>query len=228
MGMSKLKPVEVVTIPAKKVFEQKKQVEEDIKLADALRKKGNTAFRQGRFDIAVEFYTQALQVGPIEHNLKSLSNRGLTFLKMGKFKDALKDAQEVVTINPRFTKGHYVCGVAWLELNKPRRAFSFLVTASNFDPGNVEIQKKLRKCLSLMNEKKKEQKKNRRQSKENEIKEEDECEKKKLMEGAVDVKHSSAIYINTKKKKPRQENSKTTPTPPATTTLTTTTLTLSK
>ena len=47
---------------------------------DELKIKGNEFFKQGQFELALEFYSKALEISPSNHI--ALSNRSLTFFKL--------------------------------------------------------------------------------------------------------------------------------------------------
>lgn len=53
--------------------------------------KGNEAYQQGKYDLAITYYTKAIELNPTESVF--FSNRAQCYKKLSKLEDALKDAQ---------------------------------------------------------------------------------------------------------------------------------------
>ena len=58
--------------------ERQKQKEKDEKVANELKEKGNKAFKQGDFDDAIKFYTDAIAV--VKDNTVLYTNRAQVFI----------------------------------------------------------------------------------------------------------------------------------------------------
>lgn len=66
--------------------------------ANALKDQGNAALSAGNLDEAIRLYSEALLLDPSNHVL--FSNRSAAYAKAGKYGEALKDAEQTVTIKP--------------------------------------------------------------------------------------------------------------------------------
>jgi tetratricopeptide (TPR) repeat protein len=71
----------------------------------SLRAKGNEAFNCGRFEEALTYYNKIIESETSEEIHLIYSNRSTTFLKLGKYDEALRDAYQCVKIKPNFAKG---------------------------------------------------------------------------------------------------------------------------
>ena len=93
---------------------------------DELKSKGNECFKQGQFELALEFYSKALSVSPSNHI--ALSNRSVAFYKLGKYNSALEDANKCVETNKSWAKGHLRKAAALNALGKHKEAKEACVT----------------------------------------------------------------------------------------------------
>ena len=66
-------------------------------LADALKEKGNTAFREGNFHEAEDFYTQAVQ--KYSRNPLIFTNRANVRLKLQKWDDTVNDCLKSIEVS---------------------------------------------------------------------------------------------------------------------------------
>lgn len=83
--------------------------------AAALKAKGNDAFAKRRFQAAVQYYSQAIEVDPTSHIL--YGNRAAAYHRLKKYKLALEDSDVAVSLHEPWVKGHYRrgCALAALE-----------------------------------------------------------------------------------------------------------------
>lgn len=58
--------------------------------------------KSGNFDTAIKCYSDAIELGPDNHVL--YSNRSAAYMKVNKYEDALKDAEETVKLKPDWGK----------------------------------------------------------------------------------------------------------------------------
>ncbi|KAK4047663.1 hypothetical protein OIO90_006092 [Microbotryomycetes sp. JL221] len=73
--------------------------------ADACRLKGNAAFQQGNFQLALAHYTTAIAIDPSLHTLPL--NRSLVYLKLGQYELAIKDATTAIKLEPANPKAYF-------------------------------------------------------------------------------------------------------------------------
>lgn len=98
--------------------------------AAAWKEKGNAAFKAGKWEDAISAYTKGIQAGGGAENVENcalFSNRALCAQKLGKFEDALADAQVCVRLKPAdFPKGYCRGAMALRSLGRPIEAYAFL------------------------------------------------------------------------------------------------------
>jgi len=68
------------------------------------KKKGNTEFKAKNFKEAAEHYSEAIKLDPNDHVF--FSNRSGCYTSLGRFEDALSDADICVEIKPDWPKGY--------------------------------------------------------------------------------------------------------------------------
>ncbi|KAL9094556.1 MAG: hypothetical protein Q9165_003115 [Trypethelium subeluteriae] len=73
---------------------------------DRMKEEGNSSFKTGRYQQAVDTYTQALEVDPLNKgtNSKILQNRALCLSKLKKHKEAIADCSRALELDPSYTK----------------------------------------------------------------------------------------------------------------------------
>uniref|UniRef100_A0A452SXC9 E3 ubiquitin-protein ligase TTC3 n=1 Tax=Ursus maritimus TaxID=29073 RepID=A0A452SXC9_URSMA len=76
-----------------------------IEQGELMKMKGNEEFSKERFDIAIIYYTRAIEYRPENHLL--YGNRALCFLRTGQFRNALGDGKRAIILKSSWTKGHY-------------------------------------------------------------------------------------------------------------------------
>eukprot|EP00310_Coccolithus_braarudii_P025822 CAMPEP_0183360826 /NCGR_PEP_ID=MMETSP0164_2-20130417/56097_1 /TAXON_ID=221442 /ORGANISM="Coccolithus pelagicus ssp braarudi, Strain PLY182g" /LENGTH=254 /DNA_ID=CAMNT_0025535263 /DNA_START=26 /DNA_END=793 /DNA_ORIENTATION=+ len=105
--------------------------------AERYKSQGNNALRAKMFSEAVELYTKAIGLDP---NCEVyFSNRSAAHAAMCRFKDALDDAQEAITLKPEWVKGYVRRGVALVGLKKYEEARKAYLKATQLDPANKQI-----------------------------------------------------------------------------------------
>lgn len=108
---------------------------------DDLKKKGNEALGQQKYQEAIEFYTQAIQLDPKNHVL--YSNRSAAHAQMKKYEEALADAEVTVKLNPTWSKGFSRKGAALAYLKRHEDAVKAYEEALRLDPNNEQLNKDL-------------------------------------------------------------------------------------
>merc|ERR1712195_140337 len=78
--------------------------EEVERLVTELKTRGNAAFKVRQLPTAVTLYSKALEHDPKAHAI--FGNRSMSQLAMGKFEEALEDADAAIAISEEWAKGH--------------------------------------------------------------------------------------------------------------------------
>ncbi|XP_021570133.1 E3 ubiquitin-protein ligase TTC3 [Carlito syrichta] len=76
-----------------------------IEQGELMKMKGNEEFSKERYDIAIIYYTRAIEFRPDNHLL--YGNRALCFLRTGLFRNALGDGKRATILKNTWPKGHY-------------------------------------------------------------------------------------------------------------------------
>lgn len=91
--------------------------------AEELKELGNSCMKAQPpdYEEAISLYTKALAID--ENNHVVFSNRSLAYCKLGKFEDALADAEKAVCIAPKWAKGYLRKCVALTSLDRHQEVF---------------------------------------------------------------------------------------------------------
>ncbi|KAI8049225.1 hypothetical protein BDF22DRAFT_700042 [Syncephalis plumigaleata] len=120
---------------------KKELTEEDIKQAEDLKNKGNTAVSQKDFKAAIDFYTQAIKINP--ENAVYYSNRAAAYSQDNRHDMAVTDAQTALKINPQFARAYSRLGHAYFHLSKYTDAIVAFEKGLELDPSNKVMQQSL-------------------------------------------------------------------------------------
>lgn len=111
--------------------------------ADRLKNEGNEFFKHGKYNKAIDFYTQAL-----EHSRTPalLCNRAIAYLKIELPGAAMVDADEAIGLDRSFIKAYYRKATAHIELGKFKDALKDLKVVVSIVPDDADAQAKLAAC----------------------------------------------------------------------------------
>jgi tetratricopeptide (TPR) repeat protein len=73
-----------------------------VQSAEELKAKGNAAFSAKNFEEAIEHFTNAIELDSSNHVF--YSNRSASYASLGRFNQALADANKVLQLNPTWSK----------------------------------------------------------------------------------------------------------------------------
>uniref|UniRef100_A0A6B2LPP8 Uncharacterized protein n=1 Tax=Arcella intermedia TaxID=1963864 RepID=A0A6B2LPP8_9EUKA len=104
-----------------------------------MKEKGNVAFKEGRYQEALELFSEGIALD--SSNFLLWSNRSATYLKLGEFGKALKDANTVISLNPQFAKGYIRKGNTFLSLKSWKEAAHCFEDGLKIEPENKELIK---------------------------------------------------------------------------------------
>ena len=119
---------------------------------EAARSRGNEAFRRGAWSEAVRHYTEAVREGAPVDDVRPLGNRSAALAKLGRFEDALADADRGLRARPRWAKGHGRRGTALFYLarfSEAEAAFMAGLQVTAADEGCRNGLKMCRDVISL-------------------------------------------------------------------------------
>ena len=124
---------------------------------DTKKELANICFKEGKYEDALLLYTEILDEDP--ENYSVLSNRSATFIKVGKFDEALVDAAQCTKLKPDWGKAWGRLGGALHGQGKYDDALVAYNKANELEPSEIyqqmiaEIKDQINKMKSkLMNE----------------------------------------------------------------------------
>jgi hypothetical protein len=110
--------------------------------AERYKSQGNQALQAGLYAEAAELYTQAIALDP--SNAVYFSNRAAAYASLKRWREALDDSQEVVTLKPEWVKGWIRRGSAFSGLGQHEEARKAYLKATQLEPGNAQVEQYLK------------------------------------------------------------------------------------
>lgn len=80
-------------------------------MAQELENKAKEAFFDDDFSLAVDFYSQAIEIDPTNANL--FADRAQSYIKLNAFTEAVSDANKAIQLNPNLSKAYLRKGYAY-------------------------------------------------------------------------------------------------------------------
>lgn len=109
------------------------------------RETGNEAFKRKDVKEALFHYDIAeLRAESLDCLVKSLTNRALCLIKLGKFDDAQFDCKEALRLDPKNVKAHYRLGVCHKAMSDIKNARACFERALEIDPDHKASSKHLK------------------------------------------------------------------------------------
>ena len=113
----------------------------------SLKDQGNAAFATGDFDLAIDFFSQAIALSPSDHIL--YSNRSGAFASSRRYEEAKSDAERCVELNPSWSKGYARLGLALFYLKDRDGSMDAYKSGLRLDPTNQALMDGLQKAEGL-------------------------------------------------------------------------------
>lgn len=115
---------------------------------DRMKTEGNDLFKAKNWQAAVDKYTQALEVDPLNRsmNAKLLQNRATTLTKLMNYTDAIKDCERALELDPGYTKAKKTKANALGQSGNWEEAVRELKALQEQDPDDATIAKEIRKA----------------------------------------------------------------------------------
>lgn len=113
---------------------------------DRMKEEGNAHFKAGRYQQAVDVYSQALEVDPGNKmtNSKILHNRALSEIHLKKYNEAVADAEKALELDPSYTKARKTKAKALGEGGNWEEAVREYKAIQESNPGEPGIAKEIR------------------------------------------------------------------------------------
>lgn len=112
--------------------------------SEELKAKGNAALQQEKYDEAIKYYSEAIQLDPKNHIL--FSNRSAAYAKTGKYSESLVDAEETIKLKKDWPKGYSRKGAALELLERYPDALKTYEEGLKYDASNEQLKEALKNC----------------------------------------------------------------------------------
>eukprot|EP01130_Rhizamoeba_saxonica_P002475 TRINITY_DN12269_c0_g1_i1.p1 TRINITY_DN12269_c0_g1~~TRINITY_DN12269_c0_g1_i1.p1 ORF type:complete len:575 (+),score=183.54 TRINITY_DN12269_c0_g1_i1:27-1751(+) len=103
-----------------------------------LKNEGNEYLKQNNLDAAIDCYTRAIELDGQNHIF--FSNRSAAYAKKNDFVNSLKDAQEAVSISPKYARGYSRIGLAQTNLGDFEGAMDSYSKGLELSPNDATMQ----------------------------------------------------------------------------------------
>lgn len=133
---------------------EKKTAEEEAylnpEIAAEKKEEGNKHFKEDKFPLAIECYTESIKRNPKEHT--TFSNRAAAYLKLGAYNEALTDCEKCLAIAPEFVRAHARKGHAYFWTKQYNKAMQAYDDGLRIDPKNAECLEGKQKTIYKIQE----------------------------------------------------------------------------
>jgi len=103
---------------------------------------GNEAFKENRFEDAIKFYSEGIELDPSNHVL--YSNRSACYSNLKNWDLCIEDAKKCISLNASFVKGYFRLATAQIELGQLDEANETVTKGLEVQPSNEELKKLIR------------------------------------------------------------------------------------
>lgn len=112
--------------------------------AEELKSLANEAFKAHKYSQAIDLYSQAIEVN--DQNAVYWANRAFAHTKLEEYGSAIHDATKAIEIDPKYSKGYYRRGAAYLAMGKFKEALKDFQQVKRLCPNDPDAAKKLKEC----------------------------------------------------------------------------------
>ncbi|XP_046806459.1 sperm-associated antigen 1 [Lucilia cuprina] len=105
------------------------------KLSEEYRLRGNEYFRSKEYDNALEEYSRAIEICP-HKAVAAYNNRALTFFKLQKFLDSIKDCEKCLSLEPSNLKARLRLAEASYSYGRKRESYQLYIDVLQLDAEN--------------------------------------------------------------------------------------------
>uniref|UniRef100_A0A4X2LXA5 DnaJ homolog subfamily C member 7 n=1 Tax=Vombatus ursinus TaxID=29139 RepID=A0A4X2LXA5_VOMUR len=121
--------------------------EETRREAESFKEQGNAYYAKKDYNEAYNYYTKAIDMCP--KNASYYGNRAATLMMLGRFREALGDAQQSVRLDDSFVRGHLREGKCHLSLGNAMAACRCFQKALELDHRNTQAQQEFKNATAV-------------------------------------------------------------------------------
>ncbi|KAG1367743.1 protein SGT1 [Cocos nucifera] len=119
-------------------------------MASDLEKRAKEAFFEDEFELALDLYSQALELDP--KNADLYADRAQAYIKLQNYTEAVADANRAIELDPLLSKAYLRKGTACMKLEEYQTAKAALEAGSSLAPGDSRFTRLNKECDELMAE----------------------------------------------------------------------------
>ncbi|KAL1555705.1 Serine/threonine-protein phosphatase 5 [Salvia divinorum] len=112
--------------------------------AEELKAQANGAFKAHKYSLSIDLYSQAIELN--KDNAVYWANRAFAHTKLEEYGSAIQDASSAIEIDPKYSKGYYRRGAAYLAMGKFKEALKDFQQVKRLCPNDPDAAKKLKEC----------------------------------------------------------------------------------
>ncbi|XP_015687705.1 dnaJ homolog subfamily C member 7 isoform X1 [Protobothrops mucrosquamatus] len=116
--------------------------------AESFKEQGNAFYAKKDYNEAYNYYTKAIDTCP--SNASYYGNRAATLMMLGKFREALGDAQQSVRMDDSFLRGHLREGKCHLSLGNAMAASRCFQRVLELDHKNAQAEQELKSAKTVL------------------------------------------------------------------------------
>ncbi|XP_060138063.1 dnaJ homolog subfamily C member 7 [Zootoca vivipara] len=116
--------------------------------AESFKEQGNAFYAKKDYNEAYNYYTKAIDACP--NNASYYGNRAATLMMLGRFREALGDAQQSVRMDDSFLRGHLREGKCHLSLGNAMAASRCFQRVLELDHKNAQAQQELNNARTVL------------------------------------------------------------------------------
>jgi suppressor of G2 allele of SKP1 len=113
-------------------------------MAQEIENKAKEAFFDDDFSLAVDLYSQAIDLDPNNPNL--FADRAQAYIKLNSFTEAVSDANKAILLNPTLSKAYLRKGTACFNLEEYQTAKVALEKGVSFAPNDSRFTNLIQQC----------------------------------------------------------------------------------
>ncbi|CAL0311406.1 unnamed protein product [Lupinus luteus] len=115
-----------------------------------IEKKAKEAFFDDDFEVAIDLYSEAIELEP--NNADLFADRSQAHIKLNCFTEAVSDANKAIHFNPSLSKAYLRKGIACIKLEEYHTAKLALQTGASFAPNDSRFTKLIHDCHRYIQE----------------------------------------------------------------------------
>ncbi|KAF5177548.1 Serine/threonine-protein phosphatase [Thalictrum thalictroides] len=116
----------------------------DVAQAEEIKQLANDAFKAHKYSQAIDLYSQAIELN--SENAVYWANRAFAHTKLEEYGSAIQDATTAIEVDPKYSKGYYRRGAAYLAMGKFKDALKDFQQVKRISPNDPDAAKKLKEC----------------------------------------------------------------------------------